>query len=154
MKPSSLALDKMTHLEFRQASPDDASLLARMNQQLIRDEGHRNPMSLSELEERMLSWLKNEYKAFLFFEEGTPVGYVLFRPDTAWLYLRQLFVLPEFQRQGIARAAITWLRSNIWQMEQRLRIEVLVHNQAAISFWRAVGFKDYALTMELEKSTS
>lgn len=142
----------MIDLKFRQAVTEDAALIAQMNQQLIRDTIHRNPMSIEELENRMISWLRNESKAFLFFKDETPVGYALFRPDSDWIYLRQFFVLPEFRRQGIARAAITWLRSNIWKTEQRLRIEVLINSTAAISFWHAVGFKDYALTMELENN--
>ena len=149
----SLAL-KMINLEFRQAAPEDATLLARMNQQLIHDSGHRNPMSLLQLEERMSAWLQNEYKAFIFLKVQEPVGYALFRSDPDWVYVRQVFVLPELRRQRVARAAVKWLRSNIWPNEQRLRIEVLVHNEVAISFWQEIGFRDYALTMELEKSES
>jgi len=37
------------NLSFRVANPSDAELLGRLNFQLIRDEGHRNPMSESEL---------------------------------------------------------------------------------------------------------
>ena len=71
----------MTELEYRQAVPEDAALLARMNQHLIRDEGHRNSISLVQLEERMSTWLRNEYKAFIFLKTQEPVGYVLFRPE-------------------------------------------------------------------------
>jgi GNAT superfamily N-acetyltransferase len=141
-------------LEFRQAAAKDTELLARMNQQLIRDEGHRNSMSLAQLEERMSVWLHGDYKAFIFLKEQAPVGYTLFRPDPEWVYIRQLFVLPEFRRQGIAQTAVEWLRSNIWRNDKRLRIEVLTHNKVAISFWQGVGFKDYALTMEYEKNES
>jgi len=34
-------------LRYRAATPQDAAVLARMNAQLIRDEGHRNPMSIA-----------------------------------------------------------------------------------------------------------
>lgn len=125
-----------------------------MNQQLIRDEGHRNQMSLAQLEERMSIWLHGEYRAFIFIKEQAPVGYALFRSDPEWVYIRQLFVLPEFRRQGIAQTAVEWPRSNIWQNDKRLRIEVLIHNKVAISFWREVDFKDYALTMEYERNES
>jgi ribonuclease HI len=38
-----------------------------MNYQLIHDEGHRNPMTIQELEERMRAWLASgEYEAVLF----------------------------------------------------------------------------------------
>jgi predicted acetyltransferase len=41
------------------------------------------------------------------------------------------------------------LRGHIWPATQRLAVSVLVENQAAIRFWRAMGYKDYCLTMEI-----
>jgi hypothetical protein len=49
------------NLLYRQAAADDAPLLAELNHQLIRDEGHRNPMTVPQLEERMRQWLASEY---------------------------------------------------------------------------------------------
>ena len=40
-------------MHLRRATLADAALLAELNRQLIRDEGHRNSMSLAELETRM-----------------------------------------------------------------------------------------------------
>jgi hypothetical protein len=40
-------------MQFRFVTPADAALLAPLNQQLIRDEGHRNAMNLAQLTERM-----------------------------------------------------------------------------------------------------
>lgn len=50
-------------LSCRQAITEDVPLLARMNQQLIEDEASRNPMSLSELENRMSNWLESDWLA-------------------------------------------------------------------------------------------
>ena len=44
-------------MEYRPATPADAPALAAMNAQLIRDEGHRNRMTVAELEGRMAGWL-------------------------------------------------------------------------------------------------
>jgi ribosomal protein S18 acetylase RimI-like enzyme len=41
------------------------------------------------------------------------------------------------------------LRSKIWPKNKRLTVEVLVQNEAAVAFWRAVGYKDYSLTLEI-----
>ena len=41
------------------------------------------------------------------------------------------------------------LRSEHWSAEKRLTVDVLVENQAAVAFWRAIGYKDYALTLEI-----
>jgi ribosomal protein S18 acetylase RimI-like enzyme len=137
-------------MECRYATSDDVSVLAQLNQRLIRDEGHRNLMTLPELEQRMSEWLRGEYEAVLFERGGEVLGYALYRRQPDHVYLRQLFVRPEFRRQGVGQAALDWLRSHAWAGAPRIRLDVLVHNVAAIRFWRAVGFQDYCITMELE----
>jgi len=135
-------------MRFRFALPQDAGLLAPMNLQLIRDEGHRNVMSLAQLRERMLHWLSGEYQAALF-EDGTEaVGYALFRREAEYVYLRQFFVLPARRRQGVATQAMAWLWKNAWADAPRLRIDVLVGNAAGRAFWQKLGFADYCITME------
>lgn len=47
-------------MDYRFATSGDAALLAELNYQLIRDEGHRIPMTVSELADRMRTWLKEE----------------------------------------------------------------------------------------------
>ena len=64
-------------MNCRFATPSDATTLAQMNQQLIRDEGHRNRMTLAELEERMPRFLQIEYKAILFEDAAGTLGYAL-----------------------------------------------------------------------------
>src|SRR6266542_2719760 len=90
-------------LTFRHATPDDASLLAKLNHQLIQDEGHRNRMTLPELEERMRTWLKTEYQAVLFEQGAETVAYAVYRPESGSTYLRQFFVKRERRRQVIGR---------------------------------------------------
>jgi GNAT superfamily N-acetyltransferase len=136
-------------MEYRTATKSDLAILAAMNWQLIRDEGHQNPMSPAELERRMAGWLDGEYQALLFEDSGHAVGYALFRHDAEYVYLRQFFVRPEFRRRGIGRAALDWLRSTLWT-GSRVRVEVLIGNTVGIAFWRSLGFQDYCLTMELE----
>src|SRR5438067_9662402 len=139
-------------MEYRFATAADAPVLAVMNQQLIRDEGHRNPMTLPELEARMAGWLAGGYRAALFEDAGAAVGYALFRRDPDFVYLRQLFVRPDRRRKGVARDALSWLRVHAWADAPRVRIDVLVGNAGAIAFWRAVGFRDYCLTMEWDRT--
>ncbi len=134
-------------LNYREAGASDVDLLARLNQQLIRDEGHRNPMTLPELKERMARWLAGEYKVVLFERGGETLGYTLFRHEPEHVYIRQFFVEPEFRRQGVGRTAMDWLCNNAWD-GSRIRLDVLVGNETAIAFWRSVGFHDYCITME------
>jgi len=134
---------------FRKATLSDCALLADLNHQLIRDEGHRNRMSVPQLEERMREWLASEYVAIIFEDNKETVAYAVYREQPKEIYLRQLFVVRSRRRQGIGRKAIEMLRSQIWPTGKRLTVDVLVQNTAAVAFWRAVGYKDYSLTLEI-----
>ncbi|MEK6246170.1 MAG: GNAT family N-acetyltransferase [Pseudomonadota bacterium] len=138
----------MMNVEYRSATVRDAVALAPMNAQLILDEGHRSSLTISQLQERMSGWLKGEYQATLFELESRPIGYALYRIESEYVYLRQIFVLPGRRRRGVARAALEWLRGNAWARRSNVRIDVLVGNRAGIEFWRSVGFTDYCITME------
>jgi GNAT superfamily N-acetyltransferase len=135
-------------MHFRLAIIADAPVLSQMNERLIRDERHRNPMSLAELESRMKCWLAGEYRAALFEDDAGPAGYALFRFDPDYVYLRQFFIVPDRRRQGRGREAMAWLSQNVFPPDVRVRIDVLVSNLGVIDFWHAIGFTDYAITME------
>src|SRR5882757_2203973 len=102
------------HLNFRRATIDDCALLAELNHQLIRDEGHRNKMTVPELGQRMKGWLAAEYAAVIFEEKGEVVAYALYRDEPDELYLRQLFVARNRRRRGIGRTAMEILRAQLW----------------------------------------
>ena len=136
-------------MKFRAATLDDCSRLAELNHQLIRDEGHRNPMTVPELEQRMRSWLTGEYRAIIFEDAGEVVAYALFREQPQEIYLRQLFVVRHRRSQRIGRRAVEILRTQIWSKGKRLTVDVLVTNKRAISFWHSVGYSDYALSLEI-----
>jgi len=108
-------------------------------------------MTVGELEQRMRAWLGGDYEAVVVERSGEPVGYALYRDDPDFLYLRQLFVLPEARRSGVGRATLNWLRENAGPEIARIRIEVLVGNVAALAFWKSVGFHDYSMTLETDK---
>lgn len=135
-------------MKFHHATANDCALLAELNHQLIRDEGHRNKMTVPELEQRMKDWLASEYTAIVFEDGKEVVAYALFYEQPKEIYLRQLFVVRNHRRQGIGRKAMEILRSQIWPKNKRLTVEVLVKNEAAVAFWRAMGYKDYSLTLE------
>jgi len=131
------------------AKPGDASVLAEWNHSLIREQGHRNRMSVPELAQRMHGWLESEYKAVIFGVDGRPVGYALYREEAELVYLRQFFVLAESRRRGCGRAGFGILRDLVWPKNRRLVVEVLCHNPTGIAFWRAMGYQDYCLTLEI-----
>ncbi len=137
-----------TTLNPRFASIADCSMLAAWNYQLIRDEGHRNPMDVLELEERMRGWLvSGEYQAIIF-EEDEPIAYALFKETKDEIYLRQFFVVRSRRREGIGSCAMMQL-FDLWPKEKRWTVSVLAKNMSAVAFWQAMGYEDYALTLEI-----
>ena len=50
-------------MRHRLAASNDVHLLGELNHQLIRDEGHRNRMSIPELTTQLENWLANGYRA-------------------------------------------------------------------------------------------
>ncbi len=136
-------------MTFRPATVDDCVLLAELNHQLIQDEGHRNRMTVPELEQRMRSWVSGEYRAVIYEEGGEVVAYALYREQPEEIYLRQLFVVRNRRREGLGRRAVEILRSRVWPRITRLTVDVLVTNGRALAFWRSVGYSDYSLTLEM-----
>lgn len=134
-------------MELRTAVERDLPLLAELNRQLIRDEGHSNPMSVEELQSRMRAWLARTYTAVMFLSEGAVVGYALYRTDNAGIFLRQFFIRREKRRRGLGREAMDLLSSRVWPAGATVTLEALRSNQSAIDFWHALGFEDYALTL-------
>ncbi len=143
-------------MHYRKAHLADAELLADMNHQLIEDEGHRNLMTVPELERRMVDFLEGEYDAVIFrLDDGeTPVAYALYRHDPESIYLRQFFVHRQYRRQGIGREAMRLLLDEIWPRGCPITVEVLVKNTAAYEFWKAVGFEAYSIMLEMRRGST
>ena len=137
-------------LTWKFAGVEDAGLLGAWNWQLIRDEGHRNPMSVEELTARMREWLGREYQALVYSLADQPVGYALYRLEAEEIYLRQFFVSSAQRRRGVGREGFRILREEVWPEGRRLSVAALCRNAPALEFWRALGFVDYCLTLELE----
>ena len=137
-------------MKYRFATIADCPLLAEWNHQLIHDEGHRNPMAVAELEKRMHDWLDSaEYRAVIFSEKNEVVAYALFRETEYEIYLRQFFVVRHRRREGLGRRAIQHLFDELWSPHKRWTVAVLIKNLPALAFWRAMGYDDYALNLEI-----
>lgn len=134
-------------MQLRFATGDDVPLLARLNRELVEDEGHAVGVAPGDFETRMRVWLEGEYSAVLFEQGGDVLGYALFRPVDSGVYLRQFFVARGARRRGHGRAAIALLRERVWPPGTTVTVDALARNERAIAFWRALGFDDYALTL-------
>lgn len=134
----------------RIATLADCPLLAEMNHQLIRDEGHRNTMTVSELRQRMHDWLATgKYNAVIFERDSVPLAYALYSADKEFgIYLRQFFVSRQHRRKGLGRMAMELLFREMLPDGSRVSVEVLYSNLSGRQFWSAVGFQNYSLKLE------
>lgn len=107
-------------------------------------------MTVPQLAERMRAWLvSGEYDAQVFETGGEVVAYALFREQPAEIYLRQFFVVRERRRQDCGRQAMRLLLDSVWTKNKRRIVEVLAENTPALGFYRALGFTDYSITLEI-----
>jgi GNAT superfamily N-acetyltransferase len=134
---------------YRAATLDDVPVLARLNRELIAAEGHRNPMTLTELEERMRCWLAGQYGAALFEHEGVVVAYALYRADGPGIHVRHLYVARDVRRHGIGTHVLRYLARHVWPPDARVTLDVLVGNTGAQAFYGRLGFYPYTLTLEI-----
>jgi ribosomal protein S18 acetylase RimI-like enzyme len=136
-------------VKYRRANLDDSLLLAELNHQLIRDEGHRNQMTVPELAERMRGWLATEYSGVIFEDDRGFAAYALYREEEHTIHLRHFFVARDRRRAGLGRRAMRLLCSEIWPGHKRLTVEVLCANTPAIAFYKAAGYAEYSLCLEM-----
>jgi len=135
-------------LTRRFASQADIPLLVALNQHLVEDEEYPGRFTAEELAGFWRRWLGSDYQAVLFEIEGRTAAYALYRPDEEGIiYLRHFFVCRHCRRQGVGREAMRQLREEVWPAGKRVLLEVLLHNDRGLRFWRAVGFQDHALVL-------
>jgi GNAT superfamily N-acetyltransferase len=130
----------MDSLVLRPATVADAVLLAELNAQLIVDEGLKEQPTDAELLVRMLTWLNGDYLATIAEVDGEPVAYLLWRPESPAVYLRQFFVRREWRRKGVGREVLAAAMAQLWP-GLRVDLDVLVVNESGHDFWRSLGFE-------------
>lgn len=138
-------------MKYVKAGEDHIDLLVRMNRHLIQDERSSNPMSDRQLRHRMLNFLQSNFEAYISFRGEEPVGYVLYRLEVEYVYVRHFFINRDFRRQGYGEAFMKWLMENPWRAYKRVSLDVLAHNESGRRFWRAVGFQEQYVHMVWEK---
>jgi uncharacterized protein (DUF952 family)/predicted acetyltransferase len=123
----------------------DFALLARMNSQLIEDEGHDNQLDRDGLDTRMRRLVASTYQPYLLLSGGLTAGYALVDTAATPLHVRQFFVQRGLRREGIGRLGFAALRETLDAMN--LTVDVLSTNAPAIRFWHSVGFTDRSIAM-------
>jgi len=132
----------------RLATPADVAALVVMNRHLIEDQHHDSTASDDDLERRMRQWITGtEYEVGVVELEDGPVAYAVWRDDEDGIYLRQFFVSRDHRRSGVGRAGFTALRDR-WTARP-VKLDVLIHNDRGLAFWRSLGFRDYSMILSL-----
>jgi GNAT superfamily N-acetyltransferase len=85
----------------------------------------------------------------LFQQGGETVAYALYWGNPHEIYLRHLYVIRNRRREGIGRQVMHILRDQIWPSDVRLTVEVLLRNTVALAFWRAMGYQDFSMKLEI-----
>lgn len=134
-------------MKIRKCTLKDISQLAILNKQLIEDEKSDNPMSIKELEERMLGFLNTDYEAFFFLAGEAVVGYALVKKTCMPLYLRQFFIDRSYRKQHYGTEAFNALLKYL--DVSSIDIEVLSGNEPGNRFWESCGFKEISRYMRL-----
>lgn len=134
-------------MEIVRAQLTDVEILAELNRRLIKDEQHPNSMNINQLTQRMKTWLEEEYDCHIAKENGSIIAYCIYKDEGKHYYLRQLYVERKHRRKGIATRLLNWLYENIWT-DKKVRLDVLVHNEGAVAFYKRYGFKIGVFRME------
>lgn len=143
-----------TVLTYRRATPADADVLATMNREMIVAEQSRNPMSHEQLAARMTGFLRDGWTVLLFLDGGTAAGYTVFRrrtdeyhPERPSVFVRHFMLRPAYRGRGLGRDLFERLVAEVFPPGATILLEVLASNPGGRSFWEAVGFAPYAITM-------
>jgi|SRR5579872_5430708 len=137
------------------ATEADVPQLAQMNKRLIEDEGSRNPMSLSKLEQRLLGWLRDGWRADLVLDGEAPIGYTVYQlrrdehdPTLPEVYVRQFFIERTHRGRGLGTEAFRLLERERFPRPCRVELDVLGGNPRGHTFWQRLGFRTHVIVLE------
>jgi len=77
------------------------------------------------------------YTYFLIFQNENAVGYFGIQPQNEYLFLSKLYVLKEYQKQGIASQVISFLKN---MQEKPIQLTVNKQNKSSIAVYQHWGF--------------
>lgn len=137
----------MKQLKIRLATPTDVPVLFELIQALAEYEklSHLVTGTVDALQDHLFG-AKPYIEAILADYEGQTVGFALFFSNYSTfltkpgIYIEDLFVRPEFRRQGIGKALLTYVAQLAVERDcGRLEWSVLDWNEPAIAFYQRLG---------------
>ena len=135
-------------MELLKATLNDTEELARLNLELMIAEDYDQKLPLEKLIPRMSTFLKTGYDAFFIDFKGKKAGYILIKTSSTPLYIRQFYILPEFQRRGLGQMTIKAIQK--YYKTRTFDVEVMAWNEAGYNFWKKAGFEKRCYSMRLK----
>ena len=78
--------------------------------------------------------------------ENVDVGVLAKSESTDHIFVKQLFILPEYQRRGIGREVMLLVMRAASEAQQAVELSVLKVNLEALAFFESLGFKRHSTT--------
>src|SRR6202011_6203540 len=134
-------------LSIRPATIKDAALLAAMILELAQYEklDHEAAVTAESIARDGFG-PHPKFRAIVAEVDGKPAGYAVFFEfystfqGRAGLFLEDIFVRPQFRKQGVGKALVAHVAGIAWKEEYfSMRWEVLEWNTPAIDFYRKLG---------------
>lgn len=127
-------------ITYKSAAAEDIVPIYQLCRQLILDYENTDAIDL----EKVLNWVRNkiehcigEYTAV--FSDGKKAGYYhFFRNEEGEMELDDLYIFPDFRRQGIGSQVIRKCCREIWEP---VVLYVFIRNTGAVSLYERLGFR-------------
>lgn len=134
-------------MELLKAKLVDHKELAKLNYDLMVAEKYDNILPIENLIKRMKTFLRTEYDAFWVVYNNSKVGYILIKRTSNPIYIRQFYIIPEFQRKGLGSETIRQIKKQY--NVSILDVEVMIWNEVGFNFWKKIGFKPRCYSMRM-----
>lgn len=151
----------MSHnYQFREAQPDDISLLTEWTLELMKHESVENSLEVplkSDVDEKIAAWLStlitsdNALYIIAETEEKVPCGCILgilqlapndFVDCAVHGLIQMIWVTPEFRRDGLARQLLEHMEQTFQNLEvPYCEISYSTSNEEAKGFWQTHGYE-------------
>lgn len=97
--------------------------------------------STEEAKEDLISWTGKGHEFYFVKKDGVDVGFVHMGNRGAQIdWLEDLFILPDYQNQGIGSYAVKAMEELVKKYSDSLYIEAAARNEAAIRLYRKLGY--------------
>lgn len=143
----------MSSVAFRPITSDDEPVLLRMMRNLAEQEPGAYFFDEPAVCQVLRKFVADPGlgRAWIFFDDATPVGYIVLTFGFSFEYhgrdafIDELYVEPQYRRQGIGRRAMQFVAESAREFGvNAIHLEVDKGNDAAEELYRRVGYADQA----------